>query len=483
MNTLTLQARYRLFAAGFNFLLLTGVVLHMALYGFAWPPLLVPLFGLALAAWMDFKTRLWLAPLAKLEKIAREVSVGRFDSRITGVTDVDEIGRLCWNINDMLDQIEPYFREVGTAFKSFSDGVFYRKTQPIGLHGTFRDSLEKINVSLDAMESNSREQMRNLLMAMVQSLNSRGLLTNLASTQADLVAITEQMKIVVEEATRTNTDAQASEASVNAVVRQLADITQKVEHSRQSVAELNARGNEIQQAVSLINGIADQTNLLALNAAIEAARAGEAGRGFAVVADEVRKLAENTKSASESIGRTMADLMREAATMVADSVAMSDLAHDSRAVVGEVAERFQQFANSASNTLKKTRYGLDKSFASLIKVDHMIYKQRAYMVVNTGGAEEYVKPVGVDCRNCRLGRWYYEGEGKSRFRDVPSYRALEGPHDQVHRSAHAVLALVDKGWERNTDLQQQIYDHLQQMEEGSNRVMETIDTMVNERHA
>ena len=482
MSALSLETRYKAFATGFNLLLLAGIVINIAMYGFHWLPFVVLILGFVLAAWMQVTTRRGFAPLTTLTTIAKEVSEGRFDSRITGVSADSEIGRLCWNVNDMLDQLEPYFREVATSFKYASDGKFFRQTQPVGLHGAFRASLENINVSLDAMASNNREQMKNLLISKVQGLSSRSLLTNLASTQQDLSHITERMKVVVDEALRTHGDALASRTSVDSVVRHLSDITQRVEHSSETIVQLNARGSDIQQAVSLINDIADQTNLLALNAAIEAARAGEAGRGFAVVADEVRKLAENTKSASESIGRIMADLMREAGTMLDDSAVMREMAQTSTGVVGEVAERFRQFATSASNTLEKTYHSMDKSFASLVKVDHMVYKQRTYMALNSGGEEQYVKAVGVDHHGCRLGKWYYEGDGRERFGVVPSYRALEAPHGHVHRNAHRVLTLIDKGWENDVGVQRDIYDALVQMEEGSNGVMAVIDRMVDEKH-
>jgi len=207
MNTLSLQSRYTIFASGFNFLLLAGIVINVVMYGFHWLPFTVLIAGFALAAWMQVMTRKWFAPLDKLTAIAREISQGRFDGRVTGVSATDEIGRLCWNMNDMLDQLEPYFREVATSFRYTSDGKFFRQTQPTGLHGAFRTSLENLNVSLDAMASNNREQMKNLLISMVQGLNSRSLLTNLASTQQDLAHITERMGVVVEEATRTHGDA------------------------------------------------------------------------------------------------------------------------------------------------------------------------------------------------------------------------------------------------------------------------------------
>jgi hypothetical protein len=129
-----------------------------------------------------------------------------------------------------------------------------------------------------------------------------------------------------------------------------------------------------------------------------------------------------------------------------------------------------------------TQHALDQSFASLIKVDHIIYKQRAYMALSTGGDDQYVTPVHVDCHSCRLGKWYYEGEGKALFSKTPSYAAMEAPHAQVHNSAHEMLHMIDRGWEQDVSLQQVIYGKLEKMEAGSAGVMQVIDRMVSDKH-
>ncbi len=238
----------------------------------------------------------------------------------------DEMAEIAGLLNQFVEHLQNMLGEVGGLSRHLTDTAIAAQSSKDETTAAIQqqvDQIEKIAGEIDLM-TDSIEQVAD---------NARS-----ASDSAD------------------ETDAYANTGSkvVTDVIHSIGQLANNVESAGESVERLDEYSRDIDSVVAMINSIAEQTNLLALNAAIEAARAGEAGRGFAVVADEVRTLSQRTTTSTEEIKKTIANLQQGTSEAVA-------VMNQSR----EQAVKSVEHAQQAGESLR----AIEESVANIVKLN------------------------------------------------------------------------------------------------------------------
>ncbi|MGZ4107351.1 MAG: HAMP domain-containing methyl-accepting chemotaxis protein [Tumebacillaceae bacterium] len=286
-------------------------------------------------------SRVIASPVVRISAIAEQIAEGNLTGEQLHIRNRDEIGDLATSFNKMAHNLRELIRNVGFSAEQVASSA----AELTASAEQTTSSTVQISSTIQQMAAGSDDQMRSVESS-VQSINE---------LSAGVEEIAASANFVSSLATRSAEVAANGVSSIQTASEQMHSINSTVGGLAQAVKGLEVRSQEISQIVEVITGIANQTNLLALNAAIEAARAGEQGRGFAVVADEVRKLAEQSANSAQQIA-DLIHAIEEETSQTAESMAQaSQEVATGMSVVQSAGESFELIMKSIADVADQIR--------------------------------------------------------------------------------------------------------------------------------
>jgi methyl-accepting chemotaxis protein len=305
-------------------------------------------------AFAFFMSRSITRPIIKATEIATKLSHGDLTVATQKSKSNDEIGRLLTAENEMVSSLKGIIGEVNMAAQSVASSA-----QQIAASGTeLNSSVQQIASTVDQISRGSESQAQGLA-------RSKQVVDELSSTMNELAANAVES---FEATKRVGGLSEKGSESAKEAGERMSNIIKVTNNSAQKVRELAQKTNEITTVLDVIRQIADQTNLLALNAAIEAARAGEAGRGFAVVADEVRRLAESSAKSSEDIDTKLKQIQEDAQSVVGDIETSANEVNQGKLVIDSSLRSLDEIASQIKNVSDKVKKLSDAAQLEVTKV-------------------------------------------------------------------------------------------------------------------